>query len=143
MPMRLLGLLLSLIAFLDLSGCADSLQSEPRPAKWTTGFWFWEGSAADVSPDAGTLDVLFVQAGTIYKQTLYGSNVPWIIQERLPDDLPAAREYWLVFRFGRQQVPDLPAAPILALHFSRIREEARQRGLKVAGIQLDIDSPTR
>jgi hypothetical protein len=140
--MRWLGWLLSSIAFLHLSGCTDSLRSEPPPAKWTTGFWFWEGSSADVSPDAGTLDVLFVQAGKIDKQTPYGSSAPWSVWGRLPDDLPAAREYWLVFRFERQQVPGLSAAPILASEFSRLREEARQRHLKVTGIQLDIDSPT-
>ncbi len=133
--MHLLGLLLSLIAFLALSGCADSLRSAPPPAKWTTGFWFWEGSSTNDSPDVGTLDVLFLQAGTINKYTRS-------IRGRLPDDLPAAREYWLVFRFERQRVPDLQAAPILASEFSRLQEEARQRGLKVVGIQLDIDSPT-
>jgi hypothetical protein len=140
--MRLLALLLSLIAFLDLSGCARSLKSEPPPAKWTTGFWFWEGSSTDVSPDVGTLDVLFVQAGTIGRQTRYGSKEPWSVWGRLPDDLPAAKEYWLVFRYERQQVPDLAAAPILAREFFQLREEAGRRRLKLAGIQLDIDSPT-
>ena len=60
------------------------------------------GSSADVSRDAGTLDVLFFQGGTIDKYTRS-------IRGQLPADLPPAREYWIVFRFERQQVPALSA----------------------------------
>ncbi len=141
--MRLLGLLLSLIAFLDLCGCSDTPPSKPRPATWTTGFWFWGGSVTGVPPEVGTLDVLFLHVGTINKPTRFGIDKLWSVRGQLPDALPPAREYWLVFRFERQEVPDLRAAPILAEEFFKLREDARQRGLKVTGIQLDIDSPTR
>src|SRR5258708_27860562 len=110
--MRLLAFLLSLIAFLDLSGCANSLKSEPPPVKWTTGFWFWQGSSTDVSPEVGALDVLFLQTGTIYKER-YRNSAPWSVRGQLPDDLPAAREYWLVFRLALHPVPHFPVVPTL------------------------------
>src|SRR5258707_1979813 len=125
--MRLLAFLLSLIAFLDLSGCADSLKSEPPPAKWTTGFWFWQGSSTDVSREVGALDVLFLQAGTIYNER-YRNSAPWSVRGQLPDDLPAARAYWLVFSFELQRGPDLPVVPLLANQCFKLREEDRQRG---------------
>jgi hypothetical protein len=56
--------------------------------------------------------------------------------------MPAARDYWLVYRYERQGVPGLPAAVQLAGEISRLRAEARERNLHVVGIQLDIDSPT-
>src|SRR5258708_19312063 len=114
--MRLLAFLLSLIAFLDLSGCANSLKSEPPPVKWTTGFWFWQGSSSDVSPEVGALDVLFLQAGTIHKER-YRNSAPWSVRGQLPDDLPAARGYWLVFPFELQPLPAFPFPPLLETQF--------------------------
>jgi hypothetical protein len=139
-----------LVASLALCGCGGALQSQ-RPTRLTAGFWFWQGSSADTAWPNESLDVLFVHVGTIYKQTasLYvrdanGANPydHWQVYGQLPDHLPTAREYWLAFRYERQGVPDLPAASILAAEVSRLRELARQEHLNVAGIQLDIDSPT-
>jgi hypothetical protein len=139
--MRWLGLASLLFASLGLSGCANSLQSQQPPAKWTTGFWFWNGSSAKiVLPE--TLDVLFLQAGTIRKDRDRQANEFWNAFGDLPNQLPAAREYWLVFRFDNQGVPDLQAAPILAGQLYQLRESARQRHINVVGVQLDIDSPT-
>ena len=56
--------------------------------------------------------------------------------------MPAARDYWLVYRYERQGVPGQPAAVQLAGEISSLLAEARERNLHVVGIQLDIDSPT-
>jgi len=150
--MRLLRLSLLLVAALVLSGCADSPGRQPPPAKWTTGFWFWPGGSTDTKWSGASLEVLFVHAGTIRKDSrrnrfLYGIDEPadrvWRVYGELPDELPAAREYWVVFRYERQAVPDLEAAPVLAKEVSRLREAATKRHLNVIGVQLDIDSPTR
>ncbi len=135
--MRLPELLL--IASLGFYGCADSLQAPPT--KWTTGFWFWQGSSAGVSASQ-TVDVLFFHAGTIRRETWQYGRTPWSVGGQLPDELPRAREYWLLFRFEGQGVPDPAVASILARRIVQLRETARQRHLDVAGVQLDIDSPT-
>src|SRR5580704_1168426 len=105
--MRTLGLFLLLIASLSLCGCSGLISSQPPPTKWTTGFWFWQGSSTDAVLHSEKLDVLYVQAGTILQEKRQ------YFDGRLPDDLPEAHEYWLVFRFERQGVPGPQAAPIL------------------------------
>jgi hypothetical protein len=132
--------LLLLIGSLALCSCAAPLRSQ-APPKWATGFWFWDGSSASASGSVEPLDVLFVQAGTINQPTRHGSS-EWSVYGNIPRDLPAAREFWLVFRFERQQMPDLSAISALATKFATLREQARQDHRKVAGIQLDIDCPT-
>src|ERR1700733_2340900 len=129
MPMRLCGLMLVAAALFGLSGCANSLQSQPPP-KWTIGFWYWHGNSAEPAAAKETPDALFVHAGTISKS------------QGLPGSLPAAREYWLVFRKEESGVPDVSAAPVLVDVVFRLLADARRRRLKVVGIQLDIDSPT-
>jgi hypothetical protein len=59
-----------------------------------------------------TLDVLFVHAGDIHKGE-YKTERPWSVYSELPRDLPRAREYWLVFRYTRQGVPDDQVAETL------------------------------
>jgi hypothetical protein len=135
-PMRLLGLASLLILSVGLSGCVDSLQSQQPALAWTTGFWFWNGSSTEAALPVEKLDVLFLQAGTIRSE-------PWSADGYLPDEVPTAREYWFVFRFERQGVPDLLVAPILARQLYLLRDSARKRHLNVVGVQLDIDSPTR
>lgn len=139
--MRFLGPLL-LIGCVALSGCATSVHGRQPPPRWTTGFWFWPGGSADAPAAGGTLDVLFVHVGTIDKTPGLYAKGPWSVYADLPDELPPAREYWLVLRFERQSVPDVQAAPILARRVSQLREAARRRRLRVVGVQLDIDSPT-
>ncbi len=138
--MRLLALPSLLIASFGLCGCGGALRSQQPPPKWTTGFWFWQGSSSLASSIAEPLDVLYFHAGEINKGY---PREPWSVWGMLPEKLPAAREYWLVFRFDSQAVPDLEAAPLLARKVSQLRAEAQQRHLNVAGVQLDIDSPTR
>jgi hypothetical protein len=140
--MRLRGLMVLAAASLGLSGCVNSLRSQPPP-KWTIGFWYWHGSSAEAALAKEMPDALFFHAGTISKYE--GRNVAerWSVsREYLSDSLPAAREYWLVFRKEEAGVPDVSAAPVLADRVFQLLGDARQRRLKVVGIQLDIDSPT-
>jgi hypothetical protein len=140
---RFLALPLLLVASLGLSGCAESLRSQPPPPKWTTGFWYWHGNSDEPAAAEETADVLFIHAGTIGKREAF-RNVPeqWFVRRELPDLLPPAGEYWLVFREEQPGVPDVSAAPALAKQVSQLIEDAWQRKLKVAGVQFDIDSPT-
>jgi hypothetical protein len=147
--MRLPEVSLLLIASLGLSGCVDSLRSQQPPTKWTTGFWFWRGSSIDTTRSSESLDVIFIHVGTISKD-----DAPYVVRQatsprqlwhayaELPDQFPEAREYWLVFRFERQGVPDLPAAAIVAEQVAKLRKTALKEHLNVVGVQLDIDSPT-
>ncbi|HEY4365449.1 MAG TPA: DUF3142 domain-containing protein [Bryobacteraceae bacterium] len=137
--MRLAALLLACLA---LCGCGGALRSQPPAPKWTTGFWFWQGSSASVSPSAPPVDALYFQAGEIdggpgqYRQE-------WSVYANVPGDLPPAAEYWIVLRFNSQSVPDVQVAPLIARRISQLRAEMQQQNRNLAGIQLDIDSPTR
>jgi hypothetical protein len=135
--MRWPELPLLLIASLGLSGCVDSLQSQPAATKVTAGFWFWQGSSTDATGSSEPLDVLFLHVGTISKD-----STGWHVYGELPKEIPAAREYWLVWRYERQGVPDLAAASIVAREAAQLRDAAPKRHLNIVGVQLDIDSPT-
>jgi hypothetical protein len=136
-----------LIISLSLSGC--NLSSQPASSRWTTGFWFWQGSSVDPAYSGEALDVVFLQVGTIAKESLPsyvrsagGPLAQWNAYGALPGELPAAREYWFVYRYANQGVPDIEVAPKLAAELIRLQAEARERHLNVAGVQLDIDCPT-
>jgi hypothetical protein len=93
------------------------------------------------------LDVLYVQVGTIrqpetnpYNQQL--ASTRWSLYARLPQPLPPARDYWLVFRYESQGVPEAQVADMLASEVAGIQAVAKRRSLHVIGVQLDIDSPT-
>lgn len=89
-------------------------------------------------------NVLFVHVGTLFDGSRGGTEVsaaPDIYAE-LPSDLPAAEEYWLVFRFEEQRVPRATAVPALQRSVAKLLQTAQRRNLRVRGIQLDIDSPT-
>ena len=123
-----------------LAGCAGGSR-QPPPARWTTGFWFWQGSYQGVMPSGETADVLFVQAGTISSRP--GKPKPrWDVYGSWEEDLPAAREYWAVFRYDRPEVPDIEVASALASKVAALGSAARERKLPFVGVQLDIDSPT-
>lgn len=146
--MRLLESTFLLIVSLSLSGCVV-LSSQPASSRWTTGFWFWQGSSIDPSYSGEALDVIYVQVGTIHKETLplyvrSGGNATehWSAYGTLPKDLPPAREYWLVYRYENQGVPDLQAASKLAEAITDLQADAHERHLNLVGVQLDIDSPT-
>jgi hypothetical protein len=141
--MRRVAVLFLLIVSLGLCSCGGALHSQQPPPKWTRGFWFWQGSSVgSFASTTEPLDELYFQAGEINNNVGPGFH-DWSVYAQLPEELPPAGEYWIVLRFNRQAVPDLEAAPIVARRVSQLRATAEQRHLNVAGVQLDIDSPTR
>src|SRR5437867_1584160 len=146
--MRLSEVSLILISSLSLAGCVV-MSSQPTPARWTTGFWFWQGSSIDPAYSGEALDSLLVQVGTIrkvglppYVRSPANPADQWDVYGALPPELPPAREYWLVYRYANQGVPDTQVAPKIAAEITRLQTDARERHLNVVGVQLDIDSPT-
>jgi hypothetical protein len=139
--MRLPGLLLLLIACIVTSGCVGTLESQQPAPKFTTGFWFWAGSSPFVLLHSKETDVVFFNASTV--ETPSPMNVRQsAIYAEIPDRLPAAREYWAVFRVGGQRLPDIRMAHMISDATDRLVGDARDKDLHLAGIQLDIDSPT-
>ncbi|MBI5085125.1 MAG: DUF3142 domain-containing protein [Acidobacteria bacterium] len=134
--------LLLLAAYLVLCGCSKPASSPPPPSEWTTAYWFWPGGFARPATADKTLETIYFHSGVVRNDTGNFAKQRWVVYSELPRELPPAHEYWLVFRFERQSVPDLQAVPLLLRRLSQIRESARQRHLNVAGVQLDIDSPT-
>ncbi|MBN9656573.1 MAG: DUF3142 domain-containing protein [Acidobacteria bacterium] len=142
--MRSVVLVLLFLASFTQSACRARRQ--PPPTGWTTGYWFWGGSDLDPTYSGKPVDVLFVQVGSIrsdnYAPPGAGPEVRWSAYGRLPDELPTARDYWLVYRYEQPGVPGPPAAPLLAEELTSLQSEARRRNLHVVGVQFDIDSPT-
>lgn len=143
--MRVSATILLLISSLGLSGCVPPLSSQPTSTRWTTGFWFWQGSSLDPAYSGKVLDVLFVEVGTIRRDTLEGTLpdylrstpapvVRWSAYGALPAELPPAREYWLVYRYTNQGVPDIQVTQTLAAETARLQAEALKRRLNVVGI---------
>lgn len=142
--MRLPVLALFLIATLVSSSCSTTPPAPPP--RWATGFWFWQGSDIDPNYSGATVDVLYVQAGTLAAR---GNNIQtvqpaeaWNAYGSWPSPLPPAGDYWLVYRYDGRGVPDASAAPVLGRAMATLREEAVRRNLHLVGLQLDIDSPT-
>lgn len=129
------------LAIAALTGCTNpEAASIPRPV-WSTGFWFWYGSASD-NATMPELDAIYFQAGVIRDTSGPYSSEPWAVYAEIPASLPAASEYWIVFRYDRQAIPGLDAVPYLAQKIRTLRADAERRGLPLHGVQLDIDSPT-
>lgn len=119
--MRVLALLLVALAG---AACGPSRASEERPRSWTVGFWYWSSWGA---PDRleGAVDSVYLLA-----------------RGGLPESVPPAREYWLVYRYDRQAVPEGDAAAQFLNDVGRGLSAARRRAIPVRGVQFDIDSPT-
>jgi len=122
-----------------MSGCAVSHSSPHQP--WLTGFWLWHGYHAIPAWKGDPLDVIFLQVASM--EPRQRGQPYWVAPDPgIPADLPAAREYWLVFRYEEHGVPDPEIAPYIAGAVTDLRLSAQRQQLKVAGIQLDIDCPT-
>jgi hypothetical protein len=152
--MRSPALVLLVAAALGLSSCAASSSGQQPPTKWTTGFWVWgdspywewRNSPAPSVTDT-PVDVLFVQAGSIhFEKNWRFPNDPnageWSAGGELPDGLPAAREYWAVFRYETPGVPDTLVIPDLTQTVAELRRQAAARNINLAGVQLDVDCAT-
>ena len=135
-----------LLTTLTLAGCGASAspgeqagrQAAVAPSGWRIGFWAWETSW-DASfgsvPEPMPVDDLYIQGIVV---TRAGDRARW------PEQLPAARRYWVTWRFELNQRPSLEDTPpeSLALRHATLLAEPRTRGLDVAGVQIDFDCPT-
>lgn len=92
------------------------------------------------------VDVVYAMVGTLtsHESGSRTSQAPaeWYAYGSWPDPLPPARDYWMVYRYDGPGVPDLAAAAALAHWIPILRRQARVRNLHLAGVQLDVDSPT-
>jgi hypothetical protein len=122
------------------TGCAVNLSSQPRPT-WETGFWYWHDYGERVESAGEPIDVVFIHVGRIQGPEDRGRQ-EWGAYSNIPLNLPKSRRYWLVFRYEHQRVPDMQAVRSLGDQFAELAAGARRRGLPIAGVQLDIDSPT-
>ena len=144
--MRIPALSLLFASYFFLAGCGHPLVSQTLREPWNAGFWFWQGSSSEVLTRA-SLDVLYVHVGSIQKDRPFQvrkseSNQPWHAYAQIPEQMPTARQYWIVFRFEQEGVPDSEATLPLANAIARLQSDAARRHLTLAGVQLDIDSPT-
>lgn len=140
------ALALVLAASIGLAGCAVS-SGQSSTSTWTTGFWFWSGSSTRDAHDSLQPDVLFVQVGTIHKKTRWdvadpNNKGPWSAYATWPNYMPKAKEYWMVFRYEQQGLPDSEAASAISASVNDLLQDANAKHLPVTGVQLDIDSPT-
>jgi hypothetical protein len=150
MPLsRLVVCLLPWTLCLSVSSCTPiASPQQTTQAKWTSGFWFWNYAYNDPLIPVPPVDSLYVHAGSIRQDVLrytpQGKAVDarWAVWGDLPNRLPQATEYWLVFRYELQGVPDPALVPQLNQTIAKVSGQARTRNLKVTGVQLDIDSPT-
>jgi hypothetical protein len=125
-----------------LSGCATSLQSQgPPPSNWSVGFWYWGSDGESPLPAQAKPQAVYFHAGTI--NAPYRPGVPWSLFGSVPDRLPPASAYWLLFRMEGHEVPDTAAAENISREISATRREALLSNLNVRGVQLDVDSPTK
>ncbi len=66
-----------------------------------------------------------------------------LADSRWPIRLPPARSYVATWRSDEAKPPDGALAPTLAAAFDRVQAQAAHAGLRVVGLQLDVDCPTR
>lgn len=141
MSSRFLRCLITFLAILCVTLSTSCVPAASSPAsaasgKWTTGFWLWNSYGSDPTTTSphDPPDVLYVHVGAIQS----GGNT----SGQLPQDPPAAKQYWLVFRYERQGVPPARTVQQLKEAAGEVWGQAKVRGITPAGIQLDIDSPT-
>ena len=85
---------------------------------------------------------MFVKTGDIEHESFLNVDRGWNAYGSWPSDVPNAKEYWLVWRYTHLGVPDPKVIPKFSEALKRVVRETRERNIPVAGVQLDIDSPT-
>jgi len=122
-----MGRILPLLALAILaSSFAPKSARGPLPAAWNIGFWVWHDGEAAAGPP---VDVIYHHSGGFRKNF----NYTWIVFGNLPDHAPAARAYWLVFRYDGSGLPPTEMIPKLTERVRALALEARRRGFDGAG----------
>lgn len=130
-----------LIALLLTVSCGrQKTTSQPLP-KWESGYWFWQGSAAE-TPSRARMDSVYFQAGGIDLMRFRGAEDQWIVSAGIRNELPSGSAYWAVLRMDRPQIPDASSLPAFARAWKELQDDAAERHMTIAGVQLDIDCPT-
>lgn len=117
-----------------LCGCREPLPRRTVPTgPWETGYWYWRqpGAAAAFAMEP---ERLYVQVGTLSAAGLRDS--PW------PASLPKARTLLVLWRQDEPEAPAPALIPSLVTAYRRLQAEGATHGLRVAGLQLDVDCPT-
>ena len=123
------------LIFSLLTGCEKPIAAQ---TSMKTGFWVWSyyGGSDNLSNWSGNpLDYIYFQAGEL--------PVDRPVWAHIPSVLPTAHEYWAVFRSDSSHVPSKRSAELLGDQVADLIGEARIRGMKLSGIQLDIDVSSR
>lgn len=95
-----------------------------------------------MSAASGPVDALYFQASTVQKNRYVRGDDEWNAYDRFPAALPAAKAYWAVFRFEDHSIPDVASIRVVMRVWRELQNEAVGRGVRLAGLQLDIDCPT-
>jgi hypothetical protein len=139
--MNLQVLALALLS-LSLGSCIRSARGETHSEPFSFGFWWWR-SYDSPAVSSRPADLIYAQAGSI---NLHRSGWPSerrpLVWGDLPPNLPPASEYWMVYRQENQGAPEDAAANELIANIWAVWGEARSHHIKMAGVQLDIDSAT-
>ncbi len=138
---RLVALGMGIVAAVVLFSRIHTTHAQPA-VKWQTGYWVWNQVGTRDASGKVPVDEIYVYAGELNRQTPWNANLPWTVWTHLPDRVPDAASYWMVFRAERQMIPDVASAVELGKQIAVVREVARQRHWNVIGVQLDVDSPT-
>jgi hypothetical protein len=110
---------------------------------WKIGYWVWEASYLPLDTgmtDSKPAELIYAQAGE-YHPPLKDSQ-PINLYLGLSDRLPAAERYIAVLRFSEPKVPDNRIIEPLLKEYLAMKENAQHRGLKLTGLQFDLDCPT-
>lgn len=120
------------------SGCGPRLPgtTASRP-EWKTGFWLWSAGTANATDGVGCpIDTLYTQIGQVDSYSKNSKSWEWLGQ------IPAATEYWALWRYEAPIGPMNSQIPVLVHDFEKRKSEAAAQGRKLVGIQLDYDCAT-
>jgi len=119
------------------------------PPPLEVALWYWHSPFTVTASDAEQLKIigvrrLFVRAGTFH---IDGAGVR-LTQPQTWASRADGVDIHLVFNFDASVLRAFPAVPVESLaiavlrEFQRVRADAERSGLRVAGVQLDLDCPT-
>lgn len=108
------------------------------PQSWQFGYWVWPPVQKPSIAPSPPVDVVFVLVGRTDARTNRTVTSGW------PAAVPLASEHWAVWRLDPDgRPPDDGDAEAIASGYRRLALGAERSGQRLAGVQIDYDSPTR